>query len=120
MAQKINIDDLKWEIPSNEDPKNVGSWKKVLVSHSDVDPKSKLMMVNYARVLVGKVHPAHTHKTLEEIFYFLQGEGEVTLNGKSNLVKSGDRIIVPAGVSHEIRNTGKIELKFIGIGVALD
>ena len=33
---------------------------------------------------------------------------------------SGDRVIVPAGVMHEIRNTGKIELKFLGFGIALD
>lgn len=120
MIKKVNVKDLKWEIPANEDPKNVGAWKKILVLHKDVDPKSKLMMVNYARVLVGKVHPIHTHKTMEEIFYFLQGEGEITLDGKPNLVKSGDRIIVPAGTSHKIRNTGKIELRFIGIGIALD
>ncbi|OGD87870.1 hypothetical protein A2870_01295 [Candidatus Curtissbacteria bacterium RIFCSPHIGHO2_01_FULL_41_11] len=117
---KININDLQWEIPSNEDPKNVGAWKKVLVIHAEVDPKSKLMMVNLARVLVGKVHPAHIHRTMEEIFYFLEGEGEVILDGEVESVRSGDRIIVPAGVSHEIRNTGKIELKFIGIGIALD
>ena len=120
MAKKVNIGDLDWEIPSNEDPNNIGTWKKVLARHEDLDPKSKLMMVNFARVLVGKVHPSHTHKTMEEIFYFLEGSGQVVLNGKVEEVKAGDRIIVPAGISHEIRNTGKIELKFLGIGIALD
>ena len=118
--KKININDLEWEVPSNEDSKNVNTWKKVLVRHDEMDSKSKLMMVNYARVLARKVHPAHIHKTMEEIFYFLEGQGIVVLDGKGEDVKAGDRIIVPAGVSHEIRNTGKIELKFIGIGIAID
>ena len=117
---KINEKDLKWEVPSNEDPKNTGTWKRVIVRHDDVDSKSKLMMVNLARVLVGRAHPTHKHPTMEEIFYFQEGEGEIVLDGKSTKVIAGDRVIVPAGVSHEIKNTGKIELKFIGIGIALD
>lgn len=118
--QRINEKDLKWEVPSNEDPKDPGTWKRVIVKHDEVDPKSKLMMVNLARILVGRIHPAHRHRTMEEIFYFQEGEGEVVLDGKSMGVVAGDRIIVPAGVKHEIRNTGKIELKFIGFGIALD
>jgi mannose-6-phosphate isomerase-like protein (cupin superfamily) len=120
MARKINEADLEWEIPSHEDPNNVGTWKKVLVRHDEVDHKSKLMMVNFARVLVGRTHPEHKHPTMEEIFYFLEGEGQVVLDGKAGEIKAGDRIIVPAGVSHKIINTGKIELKFLGFGTALD
>ena len=118
--KKINRKDRDWEPATHEDPNDPGVWKKVIVKHEEADPQSKLMMVNLARVLVGKVHPAHIHRTMEEIFYFLEGEGEVILDGEVESVRSGDRIIVPAGVSHEIRNTGKIELKFIGIGIALD
>ena len=117
---KISDKDLDWEVPTHEDPKNPGAFKKVIVGREDVDPKSKLMMVNLARVLVGRIHPEHKHPTMEEIFYFLEGEGEIVLDGRASKVTSGDRIIVRAGTLHEIRNTGKKELKFIGFGIALD
>lgn len=118
--KKINQKDLTWEPASHEDPADPGVLKKVLVKHGDVDPKSKLMMINLARVPIGKTHIAYSHETMEEIFYFLEGEGEVEINGEKSKVGAGDRIIVPAKQVHLIRNTGPNELKFIGIGIALD
>lgn len=118
--KKINQKDLKWEPASHEDPLDPGVLKRVIVKHSDVDPKSKLMMLNLAKVPIGKTHIAHSHETMEEIFYFLEGEGEVEINGEKSKVKTGDRIIVPSKHVHVIRNTGQSELKFIGLGIALD
>ena len=64
---------------------------------------------------------------MEEIFYskkssayFTEGEGEVEVNGEKSKIQAGDRIIVPAKQVHLIRNTGVSELKFIGLGIALD
>ncbi len=118
--KKINVSDLTWEPASHEDPKDPGVLKKVIVAHSDVDPKSKLMMINVSKVPVGKTHVAHSHKTMEEIFYFTGGKGEVEINGEKSKVETGDRVIAKAGEIHQITNTGPNELKFIGIGIALD
>lgn len=120
MIKKVNENDLEWEVPTHEDPNSPNTWKKVIVGHADVDPQSKLMMVNIARVLPGKIHPGHSHKTMEEIFLFLEGNGEIKVDDETTTVTTGDRIIVPAKCDHEIRNTGSNELKFIGFGIALD
>ena len=118
--KKINQEDLEWEPATHEDPTDPGVLKKVIVKHTSVNPKSKLMMVNLCKVPVGKTHIAHSHQTMEEIFYFTEGEGEVRIGEEIESVRAGDRVIVPAIQEHKVKNTGKIELKYIGLGIALD
>ncbi|HSX19269.1 MAG TPA: cupin domain-containing protein, partial [Candidatus Saccharimonadales bacterium] len=108
--RKINEKDLGWEPATHEDPENPGVWKKIVVKHEDVDPRSKLMMVNYCKVPVGKTHAAHSHETMEEIFYFTSGEGQVKINDEIEDVTAGDRVIVGAKGIHQIKNTGKVDL----------
>ena len=120
MIKKTNEKNLKWEPATHEDPKDPGVLKKVIVRHEEVDPKSKLMMVNLSKVPVGKTHKAHSHDSMEEIFYFTEGEGEVKIDDEIESVRPGDRIIVPAKSMHQVKNTGKQELMYIGLGIALD
>ncbi|OGD94039.1 hypothetical protein A2697_03445 [Candidatus Curtissbacteria bacterium RIFCSPHIGHO2_01_FULL_41_44] len=117
---KVNESERNWEPATHEDPKDPGVWKKVIVRHEEVDPKSKLMMVNLCKVPVGKTHKAHSHQTMEEVFYFTKGFGEITIDEEVQKIKAGDRIICPAKGVHQIRNIGDVELKYICFGVALD
>src|SRR3989338_2759788 len=111
----INQKDRDWEPGSHEDPKNPGVYKKVLIRHDEVNPKSKLMMFQLCKIPPKTTHVAHSHPTMDEIFYFTSGNGEIEINGEVEGVKPGDRIIVPAGETHQIRNLDKDELKFIGL-----
>ena len=118
--KKVNQKDRNWEPGSHEDPQNPGVYKKVLVRQEEADPDSKLMMFQLCKIPPKTTHVAHSHPTMDEIFYFTEGKGEIEVDGEKEKIVSGDRIIVPAGQVHQIRNTGKVELKFIGLGVALD
>ena len=118
--KKVNEKDRDWEPGSHEDPANPGVYKKALIRREEADPRSKLMMFQLCKIPPKTTHVAHAHPTMDEIFYFTDGEGEIKVNGEVEKVQSGDRIIVPAGETHQIRNLGKTELKFIGLGVALD
>ena len=118
--KKVNQKDRNWEPGSHEDPQNPGVYKKVLVRQEEADPDSKLMMFQLCKIPPKTTHVAHSHPTMDEIFYFTEGKGESEVDGEKEKIVSGDRIIVPAGQVHQIRNTGKVELKFIGLGVALD
>jgi mannose-6-phosphate isomerase-like protein (cupin superfamily) len=64
-----------------------------------------------------KVSAAVKHKTVEEIWYFLSGEGEVWRSDQTKeeitRVKSGVCITIPLGTSFQFRNTGKVPLEFI-------
>ena len=64
----------------------------------------------------GASEGTHTHSgdgSLEEIYYFLQGTGEMDIEKEVVPVKSGDAIMVPPGVDHGFRNTGKDMLKLV-------
>jgi sialic acid synthase SpsE/quercetin dioxygenase-like cupin family protein len=51
-------------------------------------------------LLPGQRHPAHLHKQKEETFHVLWGSLQLTLEGKTLLLASGDRILIPRGALH--------------------
>ena len=51
------------------------------------------------------------HEDRDQFFRVEQGSGEVLIDGKRTPVKADDAIIVPAGASHNVVNTGKESLK---------
>jgi quercetin dioxygenase-like cupin family protein len=55
----------------------------------------------------GGVLAEHVHPKLEERYEVLAGEVTFRLDGKSQLAKAGDRLVVPAGARHSFQNTGK-------------
>ena len=50
---------------------------------------------------------------MEEIYYFLEGSGEMTIEGEKVLVEKDDALMVPPKVDHGIRNTGTGPLKMM-------
>lgn len=52
------------------------------------------------------------HQNIDQFFRFEGGSGKVVINGKENIVKEDDAVIVPAGATHNVKNTGKILLQF--------
>lgn len=68
---------------------------------------------------VGKTSCAVKHKTVDEIWYFLSGTGEVwrKYEGKEETdeIQPGTSINIPAGTCFQFRNIGAEPLKFICI-----
>ena len=58
----------------------------------------------------------HTHSgdgSLEEMYYFLAGEGTMWVEDRDVGVSAGDVVLVPAGANHGFRNTGSSPLKLV-------
>ena len=58
----------------------------------------------------------HIHgkdRPLEEIYYFLEGEGKMTINGKEISVSKGDAIMIPPGIGHGLFNNDEKILKLV-------
>ena len=61
----------------------------------------------------------HTHgapgegRALEEIYYFLSGNGLMRIDGEEVAVAPGDAIMVPPGVDHGLYNTGAEPLRLV-------
>jgi len=60
----------------------------------------------------GEVHPNNTHSR-DEVVYLLEGRLELTVNGKSHHLTEGDRILIPAGISHDLRVMGDGPVQFV-------
>ena len=56
----------------------------------------------------GKEIEAHIDP-MEEIYFIMSGEGEMTVGDDSRHVVQGDAIWVPAGSSHNLLNTGQVD-----------
>jgi mannose-6-phosphate isomerase-like protein (cupin superfamily) len=65
----------------------------------------------------GKVSLAVTHRTVEEIWYFLEGQGEVwrKLGAREEVVQvsPGVSLTIPLGAHFQFRNSGDTPLRFV-------
>ena len=61
----------------------------------------------------GEITLLHKHIRSEEIYFILQGEGDMNLDNKTIQVNSGDSICIMPGTKHNIRNTGNEDLKIL-------
>ena len=52
-----------------------------------------------------------THEDRDQFFRVEKGRGEVWIDGHRSPIKSDDAIVVPAGVRHNIVNTGEKPLR---------
>lgn len=66
-----------------------------------------------ARLAPGMTTESHLHKKTEEIYYILEGEGEMHMAEETRSVHPGDAIAIPPGTVHSISNTGTTTLKFL-------
>jgi mannose-6-phosphate isomerase-like protein (cupin superfamily) len=66
-----------------------------------------------ARVPPGGTTTAHYHPQTEEIYYVLEGTGQMRIADQQQLVRPGDAIAIPPGEIHQIANTGDTTLRFL-------
>jgi mannose-6-phosphate isomerase-like protein (cupin superfamily) len=52
----------------------------------------------------GQSTPEHTHKDMDEVFYVVEGEGILTIDGEEFTLKEKDIILSPRGEGHGFFN----------------
>ena len=60
---------------------------------------------------VGSEIGEETHPTVDQILFFVEGQGEAILQREAKPVEEGDVVFVPAGTLHNFKNTGDEDLK---------
>jgi quercetin dioxygenase-like cupin family protein len=60
----------------------------------------------------------HYHKGVEEIFYVLNGDGEVQVNGETAPIHKGDGIPIRFNESHSLVNNGSADLELMVVGIS--
>ena len=72
---------------------------------NDESGNRHIPQVAQTRLLPNQVSSEHHHKDMTELFYFLEGEATMTVNGKAMVVKKGTCVCVEPYDTHEIVNT---------------
>ena len=74
---------------------------------------------NVTAVPPGKrAFPLHNHRVNEELFFILEGSGEVRIGTQRHPIRKGDFIACPPGgpdTAHQIINSGTTELKYLAV-----
>lgn len=71
--------------------------------------------IAHASLPAGARSSLHRLRTSSEVYYILEGEGLVEIDGEAAAVKAGQAIIIPRGSWQHIKNTGDMDLKFLCI-----
>lgn len=66
-----------------------------------------------ATLAPGQATQRHYHRVSEEIYFVLDGEGELELDGERQRVDAGDAIAIPPGAWHELRAEGDRPLRIL-------
>lgn len=59
--------------------------------------------------------PNNNHPNSDQWLYVMEGKGTAVINGRSVKFEQGDLVLIEAGENHEVRNTGKEDLKTFNI-----
>jgi uncharacterized cupin superfamily protein len=64
-----------------------------------------------------KAFPYHAHRGNEEMFFILEGEGSVRINGETHRIRKGDFISLPPGrgSAHQIINDSTAPLRYLAV-----
>jgi uncharacterized cupin superfamily protein len=78
---------------------------------------------NITAVPAGKrAFPFHNHRVNEEMFFILEGTGEVRIGEAVYPIRAGDVIACPPGgkeTAHQIANTGSSELRYLAVSTRM-
>ena len=65
-----------------------------------------------------RAFPFHSHRVNEEMFFVVEGDGEVRIGDDRHTIRSGDVICCPPGgpeTAHQIINSSGAELKYLAV-----
>ena len=73
--------------------------------------------VDHILIPAGASVGQHYHKGVEEIFYVLNGDGEVKVNGETAPIHKGDGIPIRFNEAHSLINNGSGDLELMVVGI---
>jgi len=82
-----------------------------LVSPSSVG--SRKFLITVVEVRPGGSTPLHEHRTVESMYYILEGRGEVLSGREKRILGPDTAVYFPAGSTHGIRNIGRTRLRYL-------
>jgi mannose-6-phosphate isomerase-like protein (cupin superfamily) len=79
------------------------TYKKIELDDENLEisrVESKKGCVEFVRIFKGEEYKEHFHEHVDGKFYFLEGKGNIVINGNKIPYKNGSSFVVPKGMSH--------------------
>lgn len=95
-------EDIKEKVAENT------NFRKVL--HTGANSQIVAMCIPVGQDIGEEVHP-----TTDQMLFFVDGDAEAILNGETRKVEKNDVVFVPAGTTHNFKNTGNKDLKLFTV-----
>ncbi|TKB24656.1 cupin domain-containing protein [Desulfopila sp. IMCC35006] len=121
----INIDDVELKPRPPAFAPSGSSAERYDAKMGYIGPRlgARQLGYNITAVPPGKrAFPFHNHRVNEEMFYVLQGTGQIRIGLNIYPIRPGDVIACPAGgkeTAHQIINTGAEELRYLAVSTRL-
>lgn len=84
---------------------------------------AKKLGFNITEIAAGKsAFPFHSHRANEEMFFVIEGSGELRFGAETYPVRAGDVVACPPGgpdVAHQFVNTGGAPMKLLAVSTAI-
>jgi len=90
-----------YESKQNEQPWGTIEW----MVHDSLTPGVN-MSVAVMNLLADNTSPLHRHPNSNEFCYLLEGQVEITVDDKKQVLNAGDSVLIPIGTAHGFKNTG--------------
>ena len=74
---------------------------------------SRRFMVTLVEVRPGGSTPAHEHRTVESMYYILEGRGQILSGTGKTVVGADTGVYFPPGSQHGIKNVGRTKLRYL-------
>jgi mannose-6-phosphate isomerase-like protein (cupin superfamily) len=74
--------------------------------------------VDHLLIPPGASEGQHYHKGVEEIYYVLNGDGQVQVNAESAAIHKGDGIPIRFNEAHSLVNNGSADLELMIVGIS--
>ncbi|MCK8490956.1 MULTISPECIES: cupin domain-containing protein [Spirosoma] len=92
--------------------------KQVFLRNNDTP--SNITQVAYGHFAPTDYCDLHSHQTMEECFFFLNGTGVYFVGDQAIPLHHGVFVRIPAGVLHRLEATGDAPLEYVYFGVATE
>ena len=77
--------------------------------------ESERLLVGLNAFEPGQAHELHSHEGMDKLYYVLEGDGVLLLDGRQLTMRAGELMVAPEGVPHGIRNTGTGRLLVLAV-----
>lgn len=98
---------------------NIIEYKKLakLIRNNELYKVYDLSLLKNLTISLTELNPqksttGHSHEEADEVYVFIEGDGEIEINGKTSIAKSKDIFLVPAGDFHKVYNKSEKILNF--------